>query len=230
MKSGRFVAGGAVVVSGVTVVWMVLWGSVVALKEAAPIQFVQPNVNYGVFELESDGETFEVDFPFKVWAEQPVQIERVTTTCGCMTASKLKGLVYEPGQEGKITLRINAKSPVGNFSGMAKVDTVPPSDPPIVLSLSAFFVQPPIVSPANLLVKGEFDQDHPPKTQITVTYLRPAAFPKLALDTSASDFGVFELADAKRSPPLLRFCIRLDFLSILCILERFTLVSASRRP
>lgn len=57
-------------------------------------------------------ETHEVKFPFRVEGEAPVNIESVTTSCGCISADTDKK-VYQPGETGEV----KAVFKLGSFEG-----------------------------------------------------------------------------------------------------------------
>jgi len=188
---------------------VIVWSGCV--KKDSPVSEVlhilRPHVDLGVFRVGIDGERPTHTFAFTVRGTSPVRIKSIETDCGACSspARELIGKELEPGSTHMLTLQMDVDHRAGPCRQMALITTDPPSRTPLVVSLAAFIVQPPVVSPSPLVVDSVFGEL--PECVVDIYRLRDASSRPLRLNEEASEFPSFVLVERSSDSgerPLLR--------------------------
>jgi hypothetical protein len=157
-----------------------------------PLRFEKRDVDLGIVH---EDRSLRYPFRFRVWEKGPVRIEYASTTCcgANLIDPPVAGKVFEAGTEGSITLVLTGDNYRQKKAVVAIIETSPPSQDPITLSLRALIAPPPMVHPRPVVLESVLP-DAPAGT-VTVSRLRTSDMRALELDISRSDVSPFELVD-----------------------------------
>jgi len=104
------------------------WG---AANAAPNIEFSEKKYVFGIIEQGNDEEHI---FTFRNTGDEPLNVERIKTSCGC-TASSIEEDVIGPNEEGHIKVVYKSKNRSGPFHQKIRVFTNDPDQPETLLTI-----------------------------------------------------------------------------------------------
>lgn len=136
-------------------------------------------------QAQADSSELTAHFPFVNNGAAPVDIVKITTSCGCTVASS-KSMHIEPGQSGEVTAVYEVANHAGRQRKTVAVNTSDQAQPTIltlVIQIPELLkIQPPFVS-------WKYNEDKSPKI-LTVDVLPETPIAALSVRGSNPEFAV----------------------------------------
>ena len=184
-------------------VWMLLCagmqgcgGPVPAESDETPeptLLFSEPIARLGVL---SPATLSRHEFEFQVWDAGAVTILGVDASCGCTVPdSSLFNRELTAGSVHKLKVTVRADGEASASTKTLRIRTDPESTAPLVLAIAYSRSDPPQLSVHELV--ADASPNLPATVKFAITYRHKAAQPSVSIDRGRSDFGDFELVDAR---------------------------------
>ncbi len=122
------------------------------------------------------GGKVDTSFEFENTGDAPLQIDEVTTSCGCTTAA-LKKKSYKPGESGTIPVTFNSQNFEGKITKRITVSTNDKAAPKTVLTIQGTILTDVQATPSALV----FTDAKPNQTNTQTLKVATTRLPKLEL-------------------------------------------------
>ena len=138
------------------------------------------------------------EFTFRVWDRGPVKIAKISTSCGCTSASdSLVGQTLLAGSQHSVAVQVRRDVIGQPLTQLIRISTEPASAEPLTVAVRYEFVPGPQPTIAELRLETAPKQL--PVGEVVVIHRRAVMDAPVMLDRAASRSAEFEIGEAVRS-------------------------------